>query len=34
MWNWNYTNVNNKFFTKWSPELAFVKGGQKKKWSY
>ena len=26
MWNWNYTNVNNKFFKKWTPELAYVIG--------
>jgi len=26
MWNWNYTNVNNDFFKKWSSELAYVVG--------
>lgn len=26
MWNWDYTNVNNKFFEKWTPELAYVVG--------
>jgi len=26
MWNWNYTNVNNNFFNKWSPELAYIVG--------
>lgn len=26
MWNWNYINVNNDFFDKWTPELAYVIG--------
>jgi len=26
MWNWDYTNVDNAFFKKWSPELAYIIG--------